>query len=161
MTMKTDKALNINVMRRRIIEWTTPGIAMVVLPAHADMSNCSAGPLLTASVPSKCSGDPPVGQAILSLISDGLDPLGANTLVISAINITGAGVGDTITLPVLPTIIDSTTGVDIEWTGDASDALTCLPLSPILFEVVYNCEGVSIEMSATFSLIDILAAAVT
>ncbi|MDB4512034.1 hypothetical protein N9060_01090 [Arenicella sp.] len=160
MIKKTVTVSSIDVMRRRLLQWTTPAIAMVVLPAHAQISNCSASPLLEATVASKCAGDPPVGQAVLTLISDGLDLNGANTLVVSAINVTGTGAGDTITLPSFPATIDATSGVDIEWTGDASDALTCLPLSPIEFEVVYNCESVEIEMTIVFSLIEVLAAAV-
>ncbi len=160
MIEKNDKISSVNSLRRRLLMWSAPSVAMVVLPAHADLSNCSAGPLLEASVASKCSGSPPVGQAILTLVSDGMDPLGANSLVISAINVGGAAAGDTLTLPSLPVTIDTTSSAEIEWSGDASDALTCLPLSPIEIEVVFNCEGVSIDMTASFNLVEVLAAAV-
>jgi len=156
---KSQNSVELNTLRRKVLIWTPPAVAAIALPAHAQTSMCGSAPTMEASVASKCSGDPPVGQAVLSLTSDGADPADA-VLQVRAINITGAAASDTITLPAFPASISDTAGVDIEWTGDASDAVTCLPTSTISIEVIYTCQPADSDMIATFDLTEILSDAI-
>lgn len=157
--MSKNKRNELNTLRRKLLLWTPPAVAVVALPAHAQMSMCGSAPTLVANVASKCSGVPPIGQAILTLASDGADPADA-VLQVSAITVTGDASSDMFTLPSLPASISDTSTVDIEWSGEASDATTCLPLSTITIEITYTCQAAVSDMSAMFDLTEILADAI-
>ena len=146
------------ITRRGLLIWTTPVVAAIALPVHAQTSTCFTAPTLTATVPSKCAGDPPVGQAVLTLLSDAADPSN-DSLEIRSITVNGAAASDTIVLPTLPANVIASVGIDIEWSGSASDAVTCLPLSTITFEVVYGCGTSGADTSITFDMTTVLAAA--
>ncbi len=145
-----------NVTRRLLLKWTTPMVASVVLPSHAQMSACTSMLTMAAPAPSKCSGSPPVGSAILQVMSDATDP-SSPLLEIIAIDVNGAAATDTITLPTLPASVSDSVGADIEWSGNASDALTCLPLSTISFDITYQCVGSATTMMQSFDLLTVLA----
>lgn len=159
MMNKKRNAIALNVDRRKVLMWTPPVVAAVVLPAHAQTSMCGSAPSMVASVASKCSGTPPVGQAVLTLTSDGADAADA-VLQVSAINITGTSSTDVFTLPALPVNITPMVGVDIDWTGPASDAVTCLPTSTITLDVVYTCQSAVSEMMVSFDFTQLLSDAI-
>lgn len=150
------------VSRRTILGWSTPTLTAITLPIHAQTSPapmptiCSSAPVMTASVPSKCSGMPAVGQAVLSINSG----VASEAFEITAITISGSSTSDVITLPTLPAQVSSATAIDITWTGNASDATTCLPLSTIMFQVVYSCVGNNTISMVNFNLTEILADAI-
>ena len=146
------------ISRRQLMVWTTPLVAAITLPAHAQTSTCFSAPVLTATVPSKCAGDPPVGQAIMTLFSDAADPTN-DSLEVRSITVNGAASTDTVTLPSLPANIIDTVGIDIEWSGNASDAVTCLPTSPITFDVVYGCGTSGGDTMISFDMTTVLAEA--
>lgn len=148
-----------NITRRSLLKWAPPVAAAVSLPAHAQMSVCISTLNMTASVPSKCAGSPPVGNAVLQITSDGADPVNPELEIVS-IAISGAAATDVVVLPALPATVSATTSADIDWTGNASDALTCLPLSTILFDVTFRCVGSSSTMNQSFNLTTVLADAI-
>lgn len=153
-TIKCIDSSSIALTRRSLLVWSVPTVSTVVLPAHAQTSFCGSAPVMAATAPSKCSGTSPVGDAIIALTSNGAD-----LLDIISINVQGALASDTITLPALPVQVSNTSGVDVRWVGNASDAVSCLPLSTINFEVTYRCSVNVTTQTADFSLTTILAAA--
>ena len=145
--------------RRTLIAWSVPTVTTVALPAHAQTSMCSNTPVMTATAPSKCSGSPPIGQAVLQIMSDGADPLGSN-IEITAISFSGEAATDTLLLPSLPMTVSDSSAIEIEWTGNASDATSCLPLSTIIFAVSYRCPGASMDAISNFNMTVVLADAI-
>ncbi len=145
--------------RRKLLCWTPPLVAAVMLPAHAQTSVCISAPVMRAAVASKCSGSPPIGQAVVTVFSDGADPAD-DQIEIRSIVVSGTTVDDTLNLPALPANVINSLGVDIEWTGPASDAVTCLPTSDISFAVTYGCAASSMDETANFDLITGLADAI-
>jgi len=143
--------------RRKLLAWTPPVVASVALPAHAQMSICGSTPFLEVAVPAKCSGMPPVGNTVLTLLSNENDPLNPFIDIIS-ITVRGDSTRDTITLPSLPANISGSIGLDIEWEGDSTDATTCLPISSIELDVEYQC-GDSMPATVSFNLTTVLSTA--
>ena len=148
-----------NSIRRKLLIWTPPLIATVVLPVHAQTSACTSAPIMTAAVESKCSGSPPIGQAVVTIFSDAADSAN-DRIEIRSIVVSGDSSDDTINLPSLPADVIDSVGIDIQWTGPASDATTCLPTSTISFEVSYGCVAGSMNQMITFDLTTVLAAAI-
>lgn len=151
---KHNNRSSVAISRRALMAWTVPTVTAIALPSHAQTSFCGSVPVMTATVPSKCSGTPPVGDAIITLASGGAD-----LLDIISINVQGALATDTLTLPSLPAQVSNTASLDLRWVGNGSDAVTCLPLSSITFEVTYRCSVNVTNETANFSLTTILAAA--
>jgi len=142
-------------LRRKLLSWTPPLISAVVLPVHAQTSACMGAPIMTATTASKCSGAPPIGEAVVTIFSDS-----AEQIEIRAIMVSGDSASDTITLPALPADVIDSVGIDIQWTGPASDATSCLPTSSINFEVSYGCVDGSMDEIINFDLTTVLAAAI-
>ncbi len=145
-------------IRRKLLTWTPPLISTVVIPAHAQMSVCGSMPVLSANTASKCAGDPPVGQVFVTLLSDAIDPADVDLTIID-IAIMGASADDVIVLPTLPAQISDVAGIEIEWSGPATDAITCLPLSTIRFDITYSCNSAS-DQTVGSNLTDVLADAI-
>lgn len=142
-------------LRRKLMCWTPPLITAVMLPVHAQTSACVQSPVMSAAVESKCSGTPPVAQAVVTILSNAVDQIEIRSIVVS-----GASGSDTITLPTLPANVTNTVGIDIQWTGPATDATTCLPTSTITFAVSYGCASGSMDQMITFDLTTVLVAAI-
>jgi len=124
------------ISRRSVLKWSAPTIVAVSLPVHAQMSVCTeAMPRIEVSAAPKCSGEPPVGEAVLTLFSD--TPM--VDVVIQSITVSGDGSEDSVTFMSLPATATDLVGVDVSWTGPASDAQTCLPISGIQITVEYTC----------------------
>ncbi len=157
--VETNEAVMIDESRRQVLRWSTPVLMSVTLPAHAQTSTCVSRLTMAAATASKCSGVPPIGDGLVTLNSDGADPVGPN-LQITAINVNGAAATDSIVLPALPIQVSTTTGADIQWRGSASDALTCLPISSITFDVTYRCTGTLLSITQSFDLTTVLANAI-
>ena len=151
--------LETEISRRGLLKWAPPTVAMVALPVHAQTSICTSLLVAEATAPSKCSGTPPVGQAVIRLTSDAMDPNNPDLDILS-ITVNGAAASDTVTFPSLPMSVTDTLGLDISWTGNGSDALTCLPLSTITFDITYRCSLSSITMVQSFDLTTLLADAI-
>ncbi len=145
--------------RRRLLTWTAPAVAAIALPAHAQTSPGNTMPSLITTVPSKCSGVPPVGEAVLNLNSNAANPMNPTVEVIN-IMINGASPSDSFVLPSLPVTVAATPGVEIQWSGGASDAVTCLPLSPITIDVTYVDPVTLLSQTITFDLTTVLSAAI-
>lgn len=148
-----------NIARRKVLVWTPPLVAMVALPAHAQTSMCGSSPVVVANVASKCSGNPPIGQAVLTISSDAADAA-VPAIEITAINAVGGSADDSFTVPTLPATVSDTVTIDVEWTGPATDATTCLPLADVTLEVTYSCDGVVSEFTAEFDVTAILTDAI-
>lgn len=144
-----------SVSRREILQWTPPLAVAISLPAHAQMSTCLSTLNMVAPAPSKCSGAPPVGSALLRLTSDSADPVNPDIEIVN-IAVNGAAATDTVTLPSLPTTVSDTTGADISWSGSAIDAVSCLPLSGISFDITFRCSGTVTTMNQSFDLLTVL-----
>lgn len=147
-----------NPMRRKLLKWTPPVITAVVLPTHAQTSVCESMPVLTATVAAKCSGSPLVSQAVITIFSDAADASEVE-LDILAVNFSGLGASDTFSVPSLPMSVIDTVGLDIEWSGEATDAVTCLPMSNITIDISYSCSSAPMEQVVSFNLTEVLAAA--
>lgn len=146
-----------SISRRSLLKWTTPAVAAVTLPVHAQTSFCTSA-IVVASVssPSKCSGNPPVGNAVISLVSD--TPM--VDVVIDSITVTGAGADDSVSFASLPQTVSDMVGLDVTWQGPASDAQTCLPLSTISLSIGFSCEGDPAENELVIELTPLLASAI-
>lgn len=140
--------------RRTYLKWTAPLVVSVILPAHAQATECPAGPVMEATVPSKCAtvaGTTDIeGEATVTVKSDG-DP-------IEIISIEHNG-GSEIELPGLPATVTNTSGADIKWEGPGSDGFTCLPITQITFTVTFTCNEAP-NASVNFNLTELLAAAI-
>lgn len=156
---KSNLVDNLRFSRRSLLTWTTPIVVAIALPVHAQTSVCGSAPIMTAATPSKCSGSPPLGQAVLTITSDGADSVN-DKIEISAINVIGAASSDSFTIPGLPVDIVALVGVDIQWSGNASDAVTCLPTSSITFEVIYRCGEANSDSTIVFDMTAVLADAI-
>lgn len=160
----------INSVRRRLLIWGAPTIVAISIPAHAQTSPgppppppeptfCGSAPVMEATVASKCSGDPPVGQAVVTIFSDAADASDVQ-LEIRSVTINGAADTDSFMIPSLPANVIDTIGLEIEWSGNATDATTCLPTSAITIDVVYSCATGSEDQSISFNFTDVLSAVV-
>jgi len=147
------------VSRRTLLTWSAPVITAVALPAHAQTSACTSMAEVIVTSSSKCSGSPPVGEALLEVVSDGADVLN-DELEIRSINVVGAVSTDTVTLPPLPSTVTASAGAEISWIGNASDSVSCLPISSINFEIVFGCVGSSVDQTVTVDLTTLLADAI-
>jgi len=167
------------IQRRSLLKWSTPMIAAVALPAHAQTTappgppppdpdpdpepgsfDCGSTPVLEAQEAAKCVGDNPVlGDVILTLYSDGADPDNVEINIVSVSHNAGAEHTLTIELASLPATVSDTGGVQIGWVGEASDLQTCLPTPDVTITVTYSC-GASAEATVDFSLADVVAQAI-
>lgn len=151
----------VKLSRRQLLQWSTPAITAVTLPAHAQMSPddlpveaCSAEPpLLTVLAPSKCSGNPPVGTAVIEITS------GSEVDVeITAISVTTSDPkSDISSIPDVPFMVSETSGETVTYIGPASDAVACLPLADVTLTIEYRCEDEppkSMEYDITQLLVD-------
>lgn len=157
--MKMNRSDLSNIARRKLLVWTPPLVAMVALPTHAQTSMCGSGPVVIANVASKCSGSPPIGQAVLTIISNVADA-DVPAIEIIAINAVGGSTDDTFNVPALPATVTDIDTIDVEWSGPATDATTCLPLVDITLQVTYSCDGVMSEFTEEFDVTAILTDAI-
>jgi len=125
--------------RRSLLKWSAPVVTSVALPAHAATSACvDAVPVLSVVSSPKCSGTPPIGTAVISIASSLADcPLTIKSIT----SVTNDDKSDITNLPALPIDVDTTDAVVFEWTGPASDAVSCLPLAQIDVTIEYCCEN--------------------
>ena len=136
--------------RRSLLKWTTPALAAVALPAHAQASpvpeECVPSvPVLSIESSPKCAGSPPVGTATISIVSsgNGTSSSGApeSLVTIKSLTLMALDSDNILTnLPTFPADIDATNAISFNWEGPGSDALTCLPISQLDVEVEYCCE---------------------
>ena len=141
--------------RRQLLVWTTPVIAAVSLPVHAQTSECVTPPELNVVSPAKCAGVDPQGQATLELVSSS----GSVDVEILAIS-DDASDPNVITLPMVPATVSSSSGIEISWQGPSADATTCLPETDVTITVTYTCSNDPLDYEIEFSLVDVLAGAV-
>ena len=143
-----------NTTRRQLLAWSTPVIASVALPVHAQMSICPEGPPeMSVMVAPKCSGSAPIGTAVLELLAPG-----ATTITVMDITTTSSDVNSTLTVnEALPRDISQSTSTTITWEGPASDAVSCLPLAELMVTVEFQCNDGMIEMQ-TYDVLALLAA---
>ncbi len=147
--------------RRQLLQWSTPAITAVTLPRHAQASMdiveaCSAEPpVLTVLAPSKCSGNPPVGTAVIEITS------GSEVDVeITAISVTTSDPkSDISSIPDTPFTVTETSGETVTYIGPASDAVACLPLADVTLTIEYRCEDESPE-SENYDITQLLVDAV-
>jgi len=141
------------ISRRSLLKWSTPVVASIVLPVHANTSQCvNAMPVLTVTSTPKCAGTPPVGTAVISIASS----MSGCPVTIKAItSTTNDDKSDITNLPPFPVNVDTSDSVTFEWTGPASDPTSCLPLAQIDLTVQYCCDdGPTLE--ADFDLTALL-----
>lgn len=156
MTTEIDnlESLKVSISRRNLLKWTTPTVAFVTLPAHAQTTEveppmpepepqqCGSSPVLLAQEASKCVGSAPVlGDIILTLASDGADPEYLEIDILSVTHNAGEEHSLTLSLSSLPATISDTGGIEIGWVGEASDLQTCLPTPDVTISVDYACGG--------------------
>jgi len=153
-----DQVSNINGARRKLLLWTPPVITAVMLPTHAQASVCElAKPIAKASVPSKCAGDPPQGQATITLCSDNAG------VPVEVYSITHDAADPNVISGPTSGTLNGDGGIDIVWEGPATDAITCLPETEVTFTVNFTCDGDTNQeddVPYTFSLLEVLADAV-
>jgi len=145
----------IDLDKRNLVKWIPPVVMSLALPAHATTSMpCPSTLVANAPVPSKCSGpaNALVGQASITIVSD------SEPIEIASISHNAPGT-DTITFPVLPAAVSSSSGIDVGWQGPGSDALTCLPINTITLTVTYNCGPGTQNATASVNVTSVLAAA--
>ena len=141
---------SIDKFKRRHLTWMPPLAMAVVLPVHAQTSQCTAKPVATGAAPT-CKLLPELeGNGTMSIFSD------SDSLEILSIS-HNAPDTDTITLPGVPATVTSSSGIDVIWSGPALDAISCLPTNSITITVTYNCnddaEGpFSADLSLTAAL---------
>ncbi len=147
--MKTNLKLN----RRDLLQWSTPIIASVALPAHACTSTgaCLAPPVLTVLAPPKCSGDPPVGTAVIVITAP--DDCAMSILGVEVES--SDPKSDISSLPDFPAAITETDGETITWIGPASDGVSCLPLASISTTIEYACDD-GISQFETYDITELL-----
>ena len=148
--MKIDKKID----RRQLLKWTTPVVAAVVLPVHAQTSCMAAVPTLTATEP-KCSGDPPIGLADIEVLSSDNVPI-----IIKDIRYVSdddkSSIGG---LGLFPVTVTQTSGTSFTWMGPAGDANSCLPLATLTITVEYCCDG-GPALTEEYDLLTLLTAVV-
>ena len=145
----------INNQRRQILVWTAPTVAVIALPAHAQMSPCPAPPVVSVGVAPKCAGDPPVGNALLEILAPD-----SMSMELIGIEVTTDDASSTLSeFPTLPAMLSDSTPVTVEWNGPASDAVTCLPLAQINMILEYACNGGAVEVE-TYDITGLLIASV-
>ena len=132
----TDQQLKLS--RRQLMQWSTPVVTAIALPAHASTSVCPAPPSLLVLAAPKCSGDPPVGTAAIELRAPDGCEMEIKTLTVAS-NDDKSSLSD---LPSLPVRITDSSGAGFTFTGPASDAVSCLPIAQIDLTVDYCCIGV-------------------
>ena len=140
--------------RRELLFWSAPVITMVALPAHAQMSQpraCAGPPILNVVAQPKCSGDPPIGTAVIEILGpDEFD------MELKDIQFTTTDSKSSLSsLPTLPVIITDISGVTFTWLGPATDGVTCLPLASIEVTIDYCCEDGQI-LTETYDLTQLL-----
>lgn len=142
--------------KRRLLVWSAPVVAAISLPAHAQTSCTATAPeLVVVSFP-KCSGSPPLGQAVLELRIGGADDL-----IITNIDFTTDDIGTTLTgIPIFPATITSTAPISLTWMGPASDAISCAPTSQSSMTVSFACSETSPVQTVDFDVDAILLASI-
>ena len=142
-----------SISRRRLLQWTTPVVAAISLPAHAVTSSgaCTGPPILNVPAAPKCAGDPPVGTAIIEILA----PIGC-PMMIKSISVTSNDPKSSVgSFPDFPAEITDQNPESVVWTGPASDAVTCLPLANISITIEYCCDdGISLE--ETYDITELL-----
>ena len=112
---------------------------------------CEGPPVLNVLAPPKCSGNPPVGTAVIEIFAPGECPM--NLL---GITVDSSDAKSSISsLPSFPSAITETSGETITWTGPASDAISCLPLASISITIEYACED-GVAQSETYDITQLL-----
>jgi len=143
----------VRITRRSLLAWSTPTIAAITLPAHANTSDCmDAMPVLTVTSSPKCSGTPPVGTAVISITSS---MTGCPVTIKSISSTTDDDKSDIGNLPDLPIDADSSDTVTFEWNGPASDSASCLPLAQVDVTIEYCCDN-GPTFTEMFDLTDLL-----
>ncbi|MFT5137645.1 MAG: hypothetical protein ACI8XV_002685 [Arenicella sp.] len=127
--MKNRKTKHNLINRRELLKWSSPVVAAIVLPAHADMSPegcvCSEAPVVKVSTPLQCTGNLSIGTAELEIAA--VDEEGA--IIRSIILTTNDPKSGLSSLPTGPVTVTDVDTVTIVWTGPASDGVPCVPLA--------------------------------
>lgn len=161
-----------NRQRRKVLQWTAPMIAVVNLPAHAQSSETTtttttiapvldstcteAMPVASVTTGVKCSGDAtaPDSQGILNIKSSG--PV---DIKVESVTLVGSPAGHSISVAGLPAMASASTGIDVSWSGPATDGGTCLPAGGVAIEVTYLCSGSNEPATLTINLASVFATA--
>ena len=145
----------INEQRRQFLVWTAPTVAVIALPAHAQMSPCTGPPVVSVAAAPKCAGDPPIGSAQLEILAPD-----SMSMELISIEVTTNDPDSTLNdIPSLPAMLSDSTPVTVTWDGPASDAVTCLPLAQIDMVLEYACSD-GVIVSETYDITDLLIASV-
>lgn len=142
---------SLQVTRRGILKWSAPIVTAVALPAHAVMSQCSGPPVLTVVAAPKCSGDPPVGTAVIEVAG----PDECDMEIKSITFTTSDPKSELNSFPNFPVVITDTSPISFTWIGPASDAITCLPLAQIDATIEYCCED-GVILTETVNITELL-----
>ena len=145
----------INKQRRQLLVWTAPTVAVIALPAHAQMSPCTGPPVVSVAAAPKCAGDPPIGSAQLEILAPDAMPM-----ELISVEVTTDDPASTLNdLPSLPAMLSDSTPMTVTWDGPASDAVTCLPLAQISMALEYACSD-GVIVVETYDITDLLIASV-
>jgi hypothetical protein len=144
--------------RRQLLKWTTPSVVAITLPVHAQTSPMPEPEVCMPSPPDlsvlaapKCSGNPPVGTAVIEILS-------ANDFAITVTDIivtSNDPKSDISSIPSLPFDVTDVDGETVTWIGPASDGISCLPLAQVSIEIFYNCDGGETQ-SETYDITQLL-----